>query len=111
MVTDNIVFLLNSFFRCSAYENVIFCWVMHQQEIIDGIAERLEAYRIKKISLICSPEALKKRLEGDIAAGIRQADILERSLARLPLYRDLSTEKIDVSGLSVEETAEKIINI
>ena len=31
MVTDNICYLLNNFLHCSAYENVIFCWVMHQQ--------------------------------------------------------------------------------
>lgn len=31
MVLRNICFLLNQFIRCSAYENVIFCWVLHQQ--------------------------------------------------------------------------------
>lgn len=35
MVMDNICFLLNNFLRCSAYENIIFCWVMHEQSIID----------------------------------------------------------------------------
>ena len=30
MVTENICYLLNQFLHCSAYENVIFCWVMHQ---------------------------------------------------------------------------------
>ena len=33
MVTDNICFLLNSFLHCSAYQNIIFCWVMHEQDI------------------------------------------------------------------------------
>ena len=64
MVNDNICYLLNNFLRCSAYENVIFCWVMHQQEIIDGILSRLHTHgcRIKKISLTCTPEALRARL-------------------------------------------------
>lgn len=31
MVMDNICFLLNGFLSCSAYQNVIFCWVMHEQ--------------------------------------------------------------------------------
>ena len=29
MVTENICFLLNQFLRCSAYDHIIFCWVMH----------------------------------------------------------------------------------
>ena len=29
MVIDNICYLLNHFIQCSAYENIIFCWVMH----------------------------------------------------------------------------------
>ena len=37
MVLENICFLLNQFIQCSVYDNIIFCWVMHQQEIIDYI--------------------------------------------------------------------------
>ena len=33
MVLENISFLLNSFLRCSAYDHVIFCWVLHRREI------------------------------------------------------------------------------
>ena len=44
MVTDNICHLLNNFLHCSAYENVIFCWVMHQQAIIDSIVEKLDTF-------------------------------------------------------------------
>ena len=33
MVLENIAFLLNSFLRCSAYDHVIFCWVLHRREI------------------------------------------------------------------------------
>ena len=35
MVIDNICYLLNHFIQCSAYENIIFCWVMHEQSIIE----------------------------------------------------------------------------
>ena len=31
MVMQNICCLLNNFLHCTAYENVIFCWVMHKQ--------------------------------------------------------------------------------
>ena len=53
MVLDNICHLLNNFLKCSAYENIIFCWVMHEQHIIDWIAERLDTKNcaVKRISL------------------------------------------------------------
>lgn len=111
MVTDNICYLLNNFLACSAYRNIVFCWVMHQQSIIDGIVSRLHlnGCELRVVSLICSEAALRERLEADISAGIRTRDVVERSLARLPLYRDLHTVKIDVTELSPEETAERII--
>ncbi len=34
MVIENICFLLNNFIKCSAYENIVFCWVMHEQSIM-----------------------------------------------------------------------------
>ena len=42
MVLENIIFLLNNFIHCSAYEHIIFCWVMHEQEIIDQILSKLD---------------------------------------------------------------------
>lgn len=41
MVQENIAFLLGQFLRCSAYETVIFCWVMHQREIIQELLASL----------------------------------------------------------------------
>lgn len=32
MVVNNICYLLNSFISCSEYDNVIFCWVMHEMD-------------------------------------------------------------------------------
>jgi len=111
MVEDNICCLLNSFIRCSEYENMIFCWVMHEQSIIDGICSRLDLSEceVKKISLICSQEELCKRLEKDITNGKRQADVLKRSLQRLPLYGSLDTIKIDTNGMNPENVAERIM--
>ena len=107
MVTDNIVYLLNGFLRCSAYENVIFCWVMHQQSIIDSLLSRLEltGCTVKKISLVCSPEALRTRLQRDVDDRRRRPDVIGRALAYLPLYDGLDTAKIDVSVRTPEEAA------
>ena len=110
MVLDNICYLLSGFLRCSAYRNIIFCWVMHEQGIIDEILSRLDirTCEVRTVSLVCAREALAERLRRDIGAGLRGEDCLERSAGRLALYRRLKTVKIDVSGLSVEETAERI---
>lgn len=110
MVLDNICYLLNSFLRCSAYRNIIFCWVMHRQDILDHILSRLETggCAVKAISLVCGAETLTERLSRDVEAGLRDADSVRRSLERLPLYERMDTVKLDVSGITVEETAEKL---
>lgn len=113
MVLKNIKYLLNSFLSCSAYDNIIFCWVMHEQKIIDELISGLntENIRVCMISLVCSPESLIRRIRTDINAGIREKEIIERSLARLPLYDTLNTEKIDVSNITAEAVAKRIIEI
>jgi len=108
MVQDNIHHLLTNFLRCSTIDNVIFGWVMHEQSILDDVLRDLPECRVVSISLVCSEDALRRRLEKDIAAGIRKPDILERSPARLPLYELLNTEKLDTSALSPIEVAEMI---
>ena len=110
IVVDNICHLLNNFIHCSVYDNVIFCWVMHEQNIINDIVCRLDLTNchVKSISLICRSDVLTKRLKSDIKAGIRQKDVLVRSIERLPLYDLLNTQKIDVSDLSIEEAAEAV---
>ena len=110
MVMDNICHVLNNFIHCTEYENIIFCWVMHQQGIIDSILERLDtgSCSIKAVSLVCSEGELQKRLDRDIEQGLREADAVERSIPRLALYEELDTVKLDVSELTVSETAERL---
>ena len=110
MVMDNICHLLNNFLHCSAYENIIFCWVMHQQSIIDDILACLntENCHVRSISLLCKEESLRQRLQKDIDAGIRQADVVERSLERLPYYESLSTEKLWTDGKNPVKLAGEI---
>jgi len=109
MVLENISFLLNSFLRCSAYDHVIFCWVLHRREIWEDLLRRLtEPYVLRAVSLVCTPETLRSRLEGDIRAGKRIPDVLDRSLAYLPLYDALDIRHLDVTALTPRETAECI---
>ena len=70
MVIDNICYLLNNFLRCTAYENIVFCWVMDRQEIIDTVLNRLDTENVdvKIVSLVCSEEALTRRIDKDVRA-------------------------------------------
>lgn len=110
MVLENIRFLLNQFLGCSAYRNIVFCWVMHEQGIIDFILSGLElsGCEVVNLSLVCSSEALERRLRGDVERGVRQEEVIARSAARLPLYDVLKTEKLDVSQMTARQAAEMI---
>ena len=111
MVIRNICYLLNSFLHCTAYENIIFCWVMHEQSILDAITNRLDTdnCKVTKISLTADEINLRNRLASDITRGIRTADIIDRSVARINLYSLLDTVKIDTSNKTVCEIANEII--
>ncbi len=112
MVTENICFLLNQFLRCSAYEHVIFCWVMHRQEILDTLLPRLDtgSCRVRAVSLVCCEDALRRRLEGDVRAGRRSQDVIKRSVDYLSLYRDLSACCLETTSLTPAQAAEQIIS-
>lgn len=112
MVLGNICFLLNQFLACSAYRNIVFCWVMHRQEILDRILAGTDRQNcsVKAVSLLCSPDTLRERLAGDIRAGIREPDIIARALEYLPLYDGrLSTVKVETDGKTVTEVAEMLL--
>lgn len=113
MVMENISFLLNNFIHCSAYDNIIFCWVMHEQEIINQLLERLDTKEctIKIISLLCREKQLVDRLKKDVCLGLRTAEVIKRSVERIPLYGKLQTEKIDTSEITVEQTADIILKL
>lgn len=110
LVQENIAFLLNQFLRCPAYEAVIFCWVLHTQEILDGLLARLDlaGAEVRVFTLMLTEETLRAHIDKDVKAGLRTPDVLDRSLARLPLYDRMPTEKIWVDGLTVVEAAERI---
>ena len=113
MVTDNICFLLNQFIHCSTYKNIVFCWVMHEQSIIDTILARLDTTdcKVHTISLFCSPDTLVSRLKKDIAIGIRSDGVIERSLSRLSSFNKLNTAKIQTDNRSIDQIADMIISL
>ena len=113
MVIDNICYLLNHFIQCSAYENIIFCWVMHEQSIIDTILNKVKITDcvVKVVSLMANEETLTKRIMKDVDSGSRGTDVLERSIARLPFYQSVSSVKVQTNNKTVYEIAKEIVGI
>ena len=109
MALDNICHLLGNFLRCSAFENVILCWVMHERAIIDDILGKLPIEecdaKVRTVSLVASEDELRHRVEGDVGAGVRDEEAVARSLSYLPRYRDLGTELMDTTGLAPHDVA------
>ena len=113
LVQDNICHMLNNFLQCSVYETVIFCWVMHEQEIIDSIIAKLKLdnCEVKCISLIADEDNLQRRLTRDVQKGIRKEDVIDRSIARIPLYQKLDTVKVDTNTKTIAEIVAEIAQL
>lgn len=109
MVEDNITYLLRSFLSNDSLDYVVFSWVMHRPEIIEGLLERLADLpcEVHRISLVCSEEALRARM---LADG-RDDDVVEESLRRMPLIRRMDTRQIDTTDLPVTGAVDAILRI
>ncbi|BCZ46071.1 hypothetical protein psyc5s11_21380 [Clostridium gelidum] len=113
MVINNISYLLKSYLNNSGYKYIIFCWVMHDEAIFKQILDKLKEFdfELHKVSLVCSEESLKNRLDVDVKNGIRKTDVISRSIERISFYEKMDTVKIDVSNITPHETAKKICEI
>ena len=111
MVLNNIVYQLQSFIHCSVIDNIIFCWVLHEQTIIDEIVKRLDLSQCQffSLSLVCDEKTLKEHLQKDIDLNIRDSDIIARSMERMSHYDQVSSHKISVSSLSCETIVQNIL--
>ncbi len=110
MVLKNISFLLNSFLGCSEYKNIIFCWVLDEQETIDALLNSLSTAKteVRIFTLTAAPEKIEERLLFDIENGLRETKVISRSTEKLPKYEKLKMEKIDTNGLLPNEAAKLI---
>ena len=113
LVVENIASCLNRFIRCGQFDHVLLCWVMHRQEIIDDLLSRLclDGWSVSVVTLTCSPDVLKKRLMRDVSEGRRQEDVIPRALGYLPLYRDISSIKLDTENLTQAQAAGAIASM
>ena len=110
MVIKNIVFLLRSFLKNSNFQYIIFCWVIHKEEIFSYILDEIRDldFELYKFTLLCDETELIKRITKDVVLGKRKTEQINESVGRLKLYKDMNTDKIDVTNKSPEETAEEI---
>jgi len=106
MVEDNIVFLLRNFLLNSTFDYVIFDWVLHREEIVSTILDRLSEaeYRLYRVVLVCSERELRARMTRDHRDDIS----IESSVARLGMFLATNALTIDTTDLGVEETAGRI---
>ncbi len=109
MVEKNITFLLRSFLTNPNFDYVIFSWVIHTENIFNIILDRLKDldFNVKKITLICSEEALRERMRD---RGENE-DKIKKSIQRLHQYSSMDTDKVDTTNLSESETVDKILSI
>lgn len=110
MVMKNIIFLLRSFLNNSNFQYIIFCWVMHKEEIFKNILNEIRDldFELYKFTLLCNETELARRIAGDIKIGKRETGQINESIARLKLYKNMDTYKIDVSSKTPKEAAEEI---
>lgn len=63
---------------------------------------------MKIVSLMVKNETLTERITKDVVSGIRSADVLERSIARIPLYQSFNSVKVETDGKEVRDIAKEI---
>ena len=109
LVMDNIRALLRRDLDCAEVDYVVFVWVLQQEEtaaaLLDGLDEKA---RILRITLDASDESLSRRVQKDIAAGLRAPDSLERSLAYQRFYPGQGTLHLSTDGRSPQSSPMKL---
>ena len=108
LVLDNITSVLNRDLTCKTFDYILFCWVIHEESILQELLRRLNTHacRVRTYSLLADADSIQKRIQKDIDAGLRTPDVIGRSLSRLTNYNKMDTIKVDTSNRTIEETAQ-----
>ncbi|MBC8384355.1 MAG: AAA family ATPase [Candidatus Cloacimonetes bacterium] len=109
MVEDNITHLLQNFLQNPNFEYVIFSWIIHREFIYNIILDKLQSldFEVIKITLMCSPEELQRRLKKDK----RSDEEITKSLEYLNYYPKMDSIKIDTTGKFIPEVVEEVLKI
>jgi broad-specificity NMP kinase len=113
MVEENICFLLNQFLHQEEYQNILFCWVMHYNEIVDSVLSKLDLSNVEvvQINLMASNEKLTERITKDFKNQLRDENSLSKALAYQSLYKNKAGIHLDTSDLTIDEVTKEIIEI
>ena len=108
LVLHNIAYLLDGYLKSPDVDLVLFSWVMNKREIRDAVLSKMtERGKCLFVTLTASEEALTKRFEKDIAAGLRTQEGLCRALSYLPDYKaDFGGLKLITDDKEPDELAE-----
>jgi adenylate kinase family enzyme len=109
MVEGNIAHLLRAYLTNSSFCQVVFCWVLHQTEILERLLERLADldFELCWYTLVAEPECLRRRMLSDG----RDEVAVEASLSRLALYEVQSSWKVDTTRRSPREVAAELASL
>jgi hypothetical protein len=113
MAMKNMSCLLDSFLNCSVYENIIFGWVLHKEEMTENVLSMLKntEYKLHRFSLICSEITLISRLQNDVENGVRKNISWDHALQTRPYFEKMDTIKIVTDNITAEQAADAIYSI
>ena len=111
MVMKNVIYVLNNLIACTGYENIVFNWAMHRQDIIDGLMRglHLENVDLSFFALTASEETIRQHYQTDIDAGRRSITTLSDALERNPVFDSIGAITVNVDGKTVEEVGNEIL--
>lgn len=109
MAMSNIIWMLRAYLKNSTFDNVVFSWVLHRQEIIDELMDGLDGldFTLNAYVLTCSPQALEARMLGEG----RSRQQLHDSLDRMPLYSEIGWPQVNTDGMDCHAAAARIANL
>ena len=83
---------------------------MHKEEIFKNILNEIRDldFELYKFALLCNETELARRIAGDIKTGKRETRQINESISRLKLYKNMNTDKIDVTNKTPKETMKEI---
>lgn len=113
MALKHMIYLLNSYLHNKNISYLVFNWVLQDDKIFQKILPFLDLSHAKvhRFALLCEEKALEKRLQKDISTGLREADIIARSLSYLPLYAQTKSQVLNTTNLSPEQVAKHIAHL
>lgn len=111
LTTNNLTQVLRSYLACACLDYVIFSYGFHgpRQQIWETVLNNLRdiPYTFAPITLTCGEEEHIARMTRDGRDPAR----IQRALATRPLYNALPYPAIDTTHLTINQTADRVIEI